>query len=81
MSKISREIMDVIKFMVDELHVISSEKNDYTLLSLSKKGYKGSYIILESNKIWYNYKNYFINDNNIISLENDIKEFYKYNRR
>lgn len=81
MNKISREIMDVIKLMVDGLHVIPSVKNGYTLLSLSKKGYKGSFIIVEKSSLWYNDKKYLINNQNIVSLENNVKYFYKHNRR
>lgn len=76
MSKISREIMDVIRFMVDGLHVIPNEKNDFILLSLSKKGYKGGFIIVKERTLWYNDTSYLISDRNVLNLENDVKNFY-----
>jgi len=76
MNKLTKELSETLPVFVQGLHVIVKDHEQYTQMALSKKGYKGSYIIIQKNGMWFNNVDYSINSDNILKLEDHVKAFY-----
>lgn len=79
--KITEELNDTIKFLVNGLHTIVNNYKGYDIISLAKRG-KLSSIIITDNKITYNEKDYNMKgygtrDKQFLDLQNNIIADFK----
>lgn len=73
---ITEELNYTIKFLVNELHTVVINCDGYDQISIIKKGYSGSFLIIKNNSMWFNGVEYPITDKNILRIEEHVKMFY-----
>lgn len=76
MNKLTKELNDTIRIFVNELHTIVINCDGYNQISIAKKGYPGSFLIIKNNSMWFNGVEYPITDKNILRIEEHVKMFY-----